>query len=958
MNWKTAARTSRSGPRSLAKMPAIAWAMFFVAGLPARAEDPPGPAITFETQYLRWVVGSDGHNMAFVDKRAGKDYLDAERQAFALISRGGKSTAPASCSRNGDLVEIRFAELEATVTLKVTEKPAYVIFEISSVSKPTIQEVSFGIVRLALPGRASGISGVVTGEEFAASARALNLQTMLQLQGGPRPILRPMASVTYGLAGAKVALVGCPAGAIRGVLQDVVRGEGLPFSPLGGPFALDAEETRGSYVFATVSEKSVDDWISLAKKAGLAEIHLIGWEESLGTYSPRKDLFPGGLEGLKSDVAKIHAAGLKAGMHTLTGGISRNDPFVTPVPDQRLAKDGQFTLAADVGDSETIIPTAQPPGDLETSWQYSGRSNVIQIDEELIAYSGLSKEDPRGFTSCTRGAFGTRPFPHLRGAAVHHLFAIYGTFQPDENSTLVDDVAERIAKPFNECGFDMMYQDGAEGMPGGPYGWAKMREAVFRRLKGRVLVEASEWGYHSWPFHSRIGAYDHPNWGLKRFTDVHCKDSEEYRASSLLAAQLGWWAILGPDQDHPAEFPDEIEYLCAKSLATDMAMSFQGIDVGQNPWNARQNEYLEMIGRYERLRLARAVPESARARLSAPGQDFRLRPAADGTWRFVPADYLAHRVEALDDPTIAWTLRNRHGPQPLRARIEALYSAAPYEAPEGIVLASFEKADELTVVATAQNVSASWVPSTDEVRAGKASARCVAASGQAGRSGAWAALRKSFAPTVDISKCGALGVWILGDGNGEIINFQLTNPVQFWPTWDEHYVDVDFKGWRYLELHLRERDAERFGDHVWPYGGTSAVFRSPLIRSHVSALSIYYNNLPPGETVTCHIAPIKALPVAKVRLKNPTLIVGGAKVVFPVTLESGQYIEMESADDCRLHDERGALIQRVAPVGEVPTVAAGENQVSFSCEGPDGRRARAKVTVITCGEPLEPALRP
>jgi hypothetical protein len=145
-------------------------------------------------------------------------------------------------------------------------------------------------------------------------------------------------------------------------------------------------------------------------------------------------------------------------------------------------------------------------------------------------------------------------------------------------------VAECIARQFNACSFGMVYMDGAEGMPDGWYGCAKMREALFRRLKGRVLVEAREWGYHSWPFHSRLGAYDYPHWGLKRFVDVHCRDAEDYRAGSLLTTQLGWWAILGAGDEHPAELPDEIEYLCGKSLATDAPMSFQGIDVGRRRW--------------------------------------------------------------------------------------------------------------------------------------------------------------------------------------------------------------------------------------------------------------------------------------------------------------------------------------------------------------------------------------
>jgi hypothetical protein len=199
-----------------------------------------------------------------------------------------------------------------------------------------------------------------------------------------------------------------------------------------------------------------------------------------------------------------------------------------------------------------------------------------------------------------------------------------------------------------------------------------------------------------------------------------------------------------------------------------------------------------------------------------------------------------------------------------------------------------------------------------------------------------------------------MGVWIHGDGKGELLNLQLTNPTQFWPTWAEHYVDVDFTGWRYVELLLRERDADRFGDYAWPYGGTSAVFRSPLIRSHTSALSVYYNNLPPNSAAKCFLGPVKALPVVKVTLKDPALTVGGSRIVFPVTLESGQYLEMESAEACRLYDARGALLATVAPRGDPPTLEAGDNRLAFTCEPPQGASARVRVTAIARGEPLRP----
>ena len=59
-------------------------------------------------------------------------------------------------------------------------------------------------------------------------------------------------------------------------------------------------------------------------------------------------------------VRKVHAAGLKAGMHTLTGCIQPNDPWVTPVPDTRLAAD-RYTLAADMDENDTILTVEKPP---------------------------------------------------------------------------------------------------------------------------------------------------------------------------------------------------------------------------------------------------------------------------------------------------------------------------------------------------------------------------------------------------------------------------------------------------------------------------------------------------------------------------------------------------------------------------------------------------------------------
>jgi hypothetical protein len=132
---------------------------------------------------------------------------------------------------------------------------------------------------------------------------------------------------------------------------------------------------------------------------------------------------------------------------------------------------------------------------------------------------------------------------HEPGTAVDYLQQRYLAFYPDPKSPLAAELADRIARVYNECGMEMIYFDGSEGMRS-RYGIDAMRWAIFQRLHGGV-TEASEWGHNSWWFHSRLGAWDHPVWAMKQFHDEHIRIASRYRLSDLLEPQLGWWAPRG-----------------------------------------------------------------------------------------------------------------------------------------------------------------------------------------------------------------------------------------------------------------------------------------------------------------------------------------------------------------------------------------------------------------------------
>jgi hypothetical protein len=165
---------------------------------------------------------------------------------------------------------------------------------------------------------------------------------------------------------------------------------------------------------------------------------------------------------------------------------------------------------------------------------------------------------------------------------------------------------------------------------------------------------------------------------------------------------------------------------------------------------------------------------------------------------------------------------------------------------------------------------------------------------------------------------------------------------------DDHYIIVDFTGWRYFEL--IEPEGERHASYVWPYGDIYSIYRESVSYGSVEAVNVWVNNLPPGREITCYLSPIRALPLADVTLTNPALTCGDRTITFPVAMTSGSYLEFRSARDCKLYDPQGNVVSEVAPQGDAPVLPAGQGQIAFSCAPLPERSARANVWIISRGE--------
>jgi hypothetical protein len=908
--------------------------------------------MTVQNDYLKIAVAAGGQTLHFIDRQSGEDYC-RQGSPLAHLRQDGKTHAATQAAYSDGRLTLEFGQSGVTAVLQVTAMRRYFIVEVVSVNPQQSDELAFVDIPLMLTG--------ATDEPFAACALALNLKTNVRAIPQATSHLWSASYPRFGFAGAKAALIGCPYGELRNVMQEVVTAaRDLPHSAVGGPWALDGPNNYGSYLFdfGNLTEKTVDGWIELAQDLGVTQIDFHGGRSfRFGDFRPDPTLYPKGVASMKAVIDKLHAAGIQAGLHTYAMFIDKSCPYVTPVPDPRLGKDATFTLAADLAAGAAEVPVAESTENMSTVSGFFVRNSVtLQIDDELITYAGVSKDPPYAFTQCTRGACGTAIAAHKKGTEVHHLRECFGRFCPDGDSTLFTEVAAKTAELYNGAGFDMIYLDALDGgdtVAGRDNAWhyqSKFAFEICKRLNKPAIMEMSTFHHHLWYVRSRMGAWDHPTRSHKKFIDIHCQ-SNAGLSRQFLPGNLGWWAFkTWQGATGEPTHVDDIEYLCAKALANNYGLSLMGISPSTVHNIPALPRLAAIVRQYESLRHANYFSDAVKQKLRTQGDEFTLFRAPNGDWQFRPVRYDKYKVQGLDGWSNAWTVTNPFGTQPLGLRIEALLSAGAYDDTGNITLADFSNTDEFADRAAQRGISAGLQVSADHTKVGPISGLFTATNSTDTPTRSWCKVGKRFSPPVNLSGHQALGLWVYGDGKGEVLNLQQTSPSHLSHAIAEHYITVDFTGWRYFEL--VEPEGQRHADYSWPYGGAYAIYRESIRPNGVETLSLWYNNIPPKETVACYLSPIRGLPIRPTKLRNPSLTIGGKTITFPVDIETGQYLEFRAPDDCKLYGPNGEEIRDVKPEGVVPALEPGENRIEFTCDPKPGVNPRAYVSVITQGEPF------
>ncbi len=491
----------------------------------------------------------------------------------------------------------------------------------------------------------------------------------------------------HGIEPAAFGVIACREADFLDTVQRFEAAAGLPHPRPGGVWNKQSPRVKRSYLFLTsFREAQFEQGLALARRGGFDTI-LLGqesWSQGTGHYEINRAHFPDGLDGLKRTVARFKDAGFHVGLHFLGASIYPPDPYLTPVPDARLVKGAVATLAADVSATTDFLPvTAAPEQFPAEDGGYNGRGTIVQIGDELIQYTAKAAPEPLGFSGCHRGHLGTRPAAHSRGDTVRHLVRAYGYHMYDLDTSLLDEVASHFARVAKTCDIDMIYFDGSENLQGDHWYYnARLHQGFYDKLANKdMLLQASSFSHYSWHLLARSASAD-GHGDLKGYLDQRSGQFTGL-ARDWMPLDIGWY--YGYD---PTATPDMFEYVLAATIGYNSSMSFQ-VSCDAAAAHPFTGEILDLIARYERLRLSGRVPDAVKARLRIdpaltaikPGdsqpellekrREYRLLEQ-NGQFFFQRVAYEPwHEIKLADTNTATWQVRVKETPARVGVQIHA-----------------------------------------------------------------------------------------------------------------------------------------------------------------------------------------------------------------------------------------------------------------------------------------------
>lgn len=661
--------------------------------------------IDLGTDTFRISISDKGQVTSLYDKVNQHEYLAAEQPAPLLqIGSAGILLPADSMTTAGKSSLILHFPWRIDAHIQVKRRMSHIVFTLVSVNKPdVVDKVIWGPYPTSIGRTVGEFVGVVRDGSFAIGIQSLNpktvggypineegavfsrgitaekkgfgsvLQAFSLNRSKPRKIMvlalgegsfpdmpvPPIKGET--VEGSSIALFGVPEADALNTIGRIEIAEGLPHPEINGEWIKTSPETGRSYLIASFTETTIDTLLNCAERAGLMSLYHGHPFKTWGHFELIPEEFPHGYAGMKRCVEKAEARGMRLGAHVLSNFITTNDPFVTPVPDPRLALTGTGILEEDIDASDTVIPvsTNEYFNNTRANWLHS-----VRIGKEIIRYRTVTAEPPYRLLDCLRGAFGTTPSMHRKGETVGKLLDhAYKVFFP--NWEMQKDLGKNLARFFNETGVSQMDFDGHEGCYAtgqGDYAMSRFAKDFYDSVDHVVVNGSSRSNHYYWHINHYLNWGEPWYGGFRESMQTYRINNQDLLSRNFMPNMLGWYLLT------PTTSLAEMEWMLARaagySAGFAMATSIEAVRQ-----NKELNALLDAIREWETARRAGAFSPEQRDRLKESKNEFHLEAAAEGVWllhQYYIQEYTyTHVTRQPGEPEgETWTFENPHKAQP------------------------------------------------------------------------------------------------------------------------------------------------------------------------------------------------------------------------------------------------------------------------------------------------------
>ena len=616
--------------------------------------------IIIENTELRLVLSSDGTAQSLIHKASGQECLmeGIKVPAFTISQdrpydnelqlaypAKPKTFAADSIYRKGDdlIVNYELSDYEATIGLKITDE--YIGFELKKfeyhmanfgVKRKTIID-EFILLQLPLKNREhfGEWLNVMWDNDVAINLLGTNTSTRIdaeKLQG--YKIFQAGGIGDIKMEGVEAVLIVTEKSKLLDHIDRVERDFGLP---LGVESRRSKDYKYSYYELRDVTKNNIDKHIEFAKKAGFRQmvIYYPDFAKSMGHF-PWRDEYPNGMDNLKEITHKIEAAGMIPGFHIHYNKANLNDPYVTPVPDSRLNLIRFFSLKKDLDKNSTIITVEENPVGCTID---DGR-RLLKIGNEIVSYKSYTENPPYQFTGCQRGVLNTSVTKLKAGGLIGLLdvdtWPAFIRF--NQNTTIQEEVAKRLATIIKEAGFKFLYFDGAEDVPP-PYWYnvSKAQMEVYDALENKpVFSEGALKSHFGWHILTRGNAFDifQPE-VIKEATRKHPIAEMKLVSNDFTSVDFGWIGYVSPDKETIGMQPDMLEYVTSRAAGWNSIISLIG-NLNHLKKHARTDDNLEVIRRWEEARATNLLTSEQKKNLRDEYQEHILLVNEDAKLELVP----------------------------------------------------------------------------------------------------------------------------------------------------------------------------------------------------------------------------------------------------------------------------------------------------------------------------------